>query len=127
MVELPEDNLSISAVPQNEDGKSEATFVVSVEGRMLKVTRTDRTHGWGQSLVLKAIRGGVVSLPDDVAGYSGTVRVFRQDFALEDAIRSHAYSIEANMRVTNGIPLGISLLLPVGTVNCVQTLQAQPH
>jgi hypothetical protein len=25
------------------------------------------------------------------------------------------------MRVTNGIPLGCSLLLPVGTVNCVQT------
>jgi hypothetical protein len=27
------------------------------------------------------------------------------------------------MRVTNGIPLGRSLLLPVGTVNCVQTLK----
>jgi Leucine-rich repeat (LRR) protein len=28
------------------------------------------------------------------------------------------------MRVTNGIPLGRPLLLPVGTVNCVQTLKA---
>jgi hypothetical protein len=28
------------------------------------------------------------------------------------------------MRVTNDIPLGCSLLLPVGTVNCVQTLKA---
>jgi hypothetical protein len=28
------------------------------------------------------------------------------------------------MRVTNGIPLGSSLLLPVCTVNCVQTLKA---
>jgi hypothetical protein len=27
------------------------------------------------------------------------------------------------MRVTNGIPLGSPLLLPVGTVNCVQTLK----
>jgi hypothetical protein len=27
------------------------------------------------------------------------------------------------MRVTNDIPLGCSLLLPVGTVNCVQTLK----
>jgi hypothetical protein len=28
------------------------------------------------------------------------------------------------MRVTNAIPLGCSLLLPVGTVNSVQTLKA---
>jgi hypothetical protein len=27
------------------------------------------------------------------------------------------------MRVTNGIPLGCPLLLPVDTVNCVQTLK----
>jgi hypothetical protein len=35
-----------------------------------------------------------------------TVRVFRQKFTLEDAIGSHACSLEASMRVTNGIPLG---------------------
>jgi hypothetical protein len=54
---------------------------------------------------------------------AGTMRVFRQKVALEDAIGSHACSLEANMRVTNSIPLGCSLLLPVDTVNCVQTLQ----
>jgi hypothetical protein len=53
----------------------------------------------------------------------GTVRVFRQKFTFEDAIGSHACSLEANTRVTNGIPLGSSLLLPVCTVNCVQTLK----
>jgi hypothetical protein len=53
----------------------------------------------------------------------GTVRVFRQKFTLVDAIGSHACSLEANKRVTNGIPLGSSLLLPVCTVNCVQTLK----
>jgi hypothetical protein len=37
----------------------------------------------------------------------GTVRVFRQEFALEDGIGSHACSLEASMRVTNGIPLGV--------------------
>jgi hypothetical protein len=31
------------------------------------------------------------------------------------------------MRVTNGIPLGVSLLLPVGTVNSVQTLKVAAH
>ena len=36
----------------------------------------------------------------------GLVRVFRQGFALEDAIGSHACSLDANTRVTNGIPLG---------------------
>ena len=40
----------------------------------------------------------------------GTVRVLRQKFTLEDAIGSHACSLEANMRVTNGIPLGSPLL-----------------
>jgi hypothetical protein len=53
------------------------------------------------------------------------VRVFRQKFTLEDAIGSHACSLEANMRVTNGIPLGSSLLLPVCTVTCVQTLKVK--
>jgi serine/threonine protein kinase len=57
----------------------------------------------------------------------GTVRVFRQKFTLEDAIGSHACSLEANTRVTNGIPLGSSLLLPVDTVNCVQTLKGSPR
>jgi hypothetical protein len=37
---------------------------------------------------------------------TGTVRVFRQKFTLEDAIGSHACSLQANMRVTNGISLG---------------------
>jgi hypothetical protein len=36
----------------------------------------------------------------------GTVHVFRQKITLEDAI---GCSLEANMRVTNGIPLGRSL------------------
>jgi len=56
-------------------------------------------------------------------GLHGTVRVFRQKFTLEDAIGSHACSLEANTRVINGIPLGSSLLLPVCTVNCAQTLK----
>jgi hypothetical protein len=53
-----------------------------------------------------------------------TVRVFRQEFTLEDAIGYHACSLEANMRVTNGIPLGCPRFLPVHTVNCVQKMKA---
>jgi hypothetical protein len=49
---------------------------------------------------------------------------FRQKFSLEDAIGPHASSLEASRRVTNGIPLGSPLFLPVHTVNCVQTLKA---
>jgi hypothetical protein len=48
---------------------------------------------------------------------------FRQKIPLEDDIGSHTCSLEASMRVTNGIPLGCSLLLPVHTINCVQTLK----
>jgi hypothetical protein len=46
---------------------------------------------------------------------------FRQKFTLEDAIGSHACSLQASKRAHNGFPLGCSLLLPVHTVNCVQT------
>jgi hypothetical protein len=55
----------------------------------------------------------------------GTVRAFRQKFTLEeDAIGSHACSLlQASRRVTNDIPLGCPLFLPVHTVNCVQTLK----
>ena len=49
---------------------------------------------------------------------------FRQEFTLEDAIGSHACSLQASMRVTNGIPLGSVTLLPVDTVTCVAPLKA---
>jgi hypothetical protein len=55
------------------------------------------------------------------------VRVFQQKFTLEDAIGSHACLLEANARVTNGIPLWCPLFLPVDTVNSVQTLQEHRH
>jgi lysine-specific demethylase 8 len=47
------------------------------------------------------------------------VRVFRLKCALEDAIGSHAYSLEANMRVTNDIPPLVSPLLIVVIINYV--------
>jgi hypothetical protein len=43
---------------------------------------------------------------------------FRQQFILEDAI-----GFPPSRRVTNGIPLGCLLLLPVDTVNSVQILK----
>jgi N-acetylglucosamine-6-sulfatase len=63
--------------------------------------------------VLPYMSGNIDIMPTvlDMAG--GTVRVFRQKFTLEDAIGSHACSLEANTRVTNGIPLGSPLLLPL--------------
>jgi hypothetical protein len=58
-----------------------------------------------------------------LGGFECTVRVFRHKFTLEDANGSHACSLEASRRVTNGIPLGCPLFLPVGIVNFVQTLK----
>jgi hypothetical protein len=59
----------------------------------------------------------------------GTVRVFRQKVTLENAIGPHACSLEALLarvwlRVTDAISPESPLLLPVGTVPCVQTLKA---
>jgi hypothetical protein len=56
--------------------------------------------------ILKAIH---VVAPSERWAVCGTVCIFRQKFTLEDAIGSHAYSLGANMRVTNDIPLGSSL------------------
>jgi hypothetical protein len=40
------------------------------------------------------------------------------------AVEFHAFApLDASKRVTNGIPLGCPLLLPVGSVNSVQTLK----
>jgi hypothetical protein len=52
-----------------------------------------------------------------------TVYGFEQKCALEDAIGSHACSLEASMRVAHSMPFRCSLRLPVGTVNSVQTLK----
>jgi hypothetical protein len=51
-----------------------------------------------------------------------TVRVFERNLHSRSAIEFHAFApLESSMRVTNDIPLGSLLLLPVGTVNSVQT------
>jgi hypothetical protein len=73
----------------------------------------------------------------DTVAAPGTVCIFRQNFTLEDAIGSDTLlqaedaigsdtcSLETSMRATNAIPLGSPLLLPVGTVNFVQTLKVR--
>jgi hypothetical protein len=55
------------------------------------------------------------------------VRVFGQNFALEDVIGSHTCSLQANMRVTNGIPLETSrsTALIVAITNFVETLKVR--
>jgi hypothetical protein len=58
----------------------------------------------------------------DANGVHGPVRVCRQKSTLEDAIGSHAFSLDASKRVTNGILRGRPLLLPVHPVNYDQTL-----
>jgi hypothetical protein len=60
----------------------------------------------------------------DYCGYGA--RFSTGMISLEDAIAFHAFApLETlAMRVTNAIPLlGCSLTLPVGTANCVETLQ----
>jgi hypothetical protein len=68
----------------------------------------------------------VCSEDDACTGFKtwGTVRVFRQKFALKDAIGSHTCLLEANKRATNAFPLWCSLLLPVRIVTPVRTLKA---
>jgi hypothetical protein len=48
---------------------------------------------------------------------------FDRTLLFEDATGCHACSLEASKRVLSGIPLGCSLLSPVGTINSAQTLK----
>ena len=50
--------------------------------------------------------------------------VFEHNVALEDAIAFHTFApLDALACVATGILLGWLLLLPVGTVNCIETLK----
>jgi hypothetical protein len=56
-----------------------------------------------------------------------TVHVFDRITAGDHIGSTPARFKQTSMHVTNGIPLGCSLLLPVHTVICVQTLKVAPH
>jgi hypothetical protein len=99
------------AVLASAIGRTAEAIVLT--NRAVEMQQLIETHLWDAESNIY-----VNKMPD------GTVRVFRQKFTLEDAIGSHAFSLEANTRVTNGIPLGSSLLLPVDAVNSVQTRKA---
>jgi hypothetical protein len=94
---------------------------------MPPVAGNQKTHGSSMSSSYKAIAAteGLELLRVSTTWQKGTVCDFRQKFALDDAVGSHACSLEANMRVTHDIPLGCPLLLPVSTVNFVQTLKVE--
>jgi hypothetical protein len=60
--------------------------------------------------------------------YANNVRCafFGRNLHSGSAVQLHAFApLEAlpSMRVTNGIPLGCLLILPIVTVNCAQTLK----
>jgi hypothetical protein len=80
---------------------------------------------WLLDNICRLLEAGLTStwLPDSQAGFGCTVLVFRQKCTHEDAIGSPTCSLEVSMRLTNAMHLGCSLLLPVGTVNCIQTLK----
>jgi hypothetical protein len=92
-------------------------------GAGVKSTVDSIPAGWSQLFLLSASNGindGMMAWGDRMLKYDSS---FRQKLALEDVIGSDACLLEASMRVTNSIPLGCSLFLPVHTINCVQTLK----
>jgi hypothetical protein len=108
------------------------------QGKKSKKTKRKRRARGDESSVFG---GGVADIDEDddssnTSGNSqwnkkwrdkvkGAARGFEHDFALKDVIGSYACVLDdASRRATIGIPLGCSLLLPVGTVNSVQTLKA---
>jgi hypothetical protein len=66
--------------------------------------------GGATALIGVARHLSLLMVSTDGIGGRGTERVFRQNFALEDAIGSRTCSLQANMRLTKGIPLGSPLL-----------------
>jgi WD40 repeat protein len=113
-------------------GAAVSCLVVCVGGkRLISGSSNGEIHIWGTlsgMLLQKLVKvnsvevTGIFSTHDRIYT-GGPVRVFRQKSSLEDAIGSHACSLEANMRVINGSSLGSSLLLPGCPINCIQTLK----
>ena len=87
----------------------------SVERAAIRLCRTTVSTGGRAATIEQQLSMLQMAVgPDDMLS---AVRIVRRIVALEDAIGSYACSleanIEANMRVTNGIPLGSTLLLPL--------------
>ena len=77
-------------------------------------SRSMHEHGALRIYFSRAVQQDlIVRLHTTTAFQCGTVRVFRQKSTLEDAIGSHTCSLEANMCVTNVIPLMSPLPLPL--------------
>jgi arginyl-tRNA synthetase len=88
-------------------------------------------HKLGHAVIVKE-DGGSVYLTRDIAaalhrketiGFDQMVRCAFSGRNAHSRMPLDPTHVQANMRVTNGIPLGCPLFLPVGTVNCVQTLK----
>jgi hypothetical protein len=110
---------------------------------LLRLKRCHACDQWHSSRVFTPLTGWHCKLCRNAVGRkvewrprvhrTAGVRVlfFDRKSTPDDAIGSHACSLDASSqassqasrRVTNGIPLGCPLFLPVHTVNCVQTLK----
>jgi hypothetical protein len=103
---------------------SHRKFAIDVQAATVEIVLTMASGASGNVAVFPT---SARALTEEVTlSAQGTVRVFRQKFTLEDALGSHASSLEASRRVTNGIPLGCPRFLPVHAVYCVQTLKGGP-
>jgi hypothetical protein len=111
---------TISATVQLSQKDATGPFITAVSTEFATASKLSALV---RIVYLRKEEAGAVS-HSFVLTIDGTVRVFRQKFTLEDAIGSHACSlvfraVQASRRVTNAIPLGCPLFVPVHTVNCV--------
>jgi hypothetical protein len=70
------------------------------------------------------LEDAIISTPMSMNSVPHTAEWTEQNFALEDAIGTHACWLEASMHVINSLPLGWHLLLTVATITHVATLKA---
>ena len=75
-VTIPEGNWEVDSTPVNKQDPSwPDTFDATIEGKILKVTRTDSNNGWGQQLELK---------------------ITKKEFTLEPICKDYTHSVDMN-------------------------------
>jgi hypothetical protein len=99
-----------------------AKLAPSIQTLARLIQRSDEEVITDACWALSYMADGDNSRIERVVQADGTVRVVRQNFALEDAIGSHAWSLEANVRVDQRHSSRVSTLNVV-TINHVETLK----
>jgi hypothetical protein len=107
------------------DNEDEEKDILGLQGSLAWLALITVGVSMVSSVMVSAIKGAADQYGMSSVFICVRCAFFNRGFHPRNAFAFHAFArLDASMGVAKGIPLEWSLLLPVGTVNCVQTLKA---